>query len=320
MKESALTEAERSEYLSYIYSSSEKLLQLINYLLDWSKLQSGKLKINARRLRIQELVYNCVSSLTGTAVRKNIEIKVEIGSTVKIFGDERLLNIAITNLISNAIKYSEKDSKVYIKVSRFNDSFAEFIVKDEGIGIPEEIKRKMFRIEKMFSTPGTVGERGTGLGLTLSKEIVERHGGDFWFYSEEGNGSEFHITLPVSSNIILIVEPDSDRRKSLVTSLEKESHNLRIISFANPYEAINNMDKIFPSVVITSHEMPLMNGAQFIETIVERKNRAELKIIILTDSVNEELKNIYGKLGDAVFLSKSVTAKKLSEAVHDLVS
>ena len=119
MKEDSLSESERNEYLSYIYDSSEKLLKLINYLLDWSKLQSGKLQIEAERISIQGLVYNSVSSLTGTAVRKDIDIKVDIDNSLNVRGDERLLGIVMTNLLSNAIKYSQSKSNIYVNVDSF---------------------------------------------------------------------------------------------------------------------------------------------------------------------------------------------------------
>ena len=110
MKETSLTETERTEYLSYIYESSEKLLKLINYLLDWSKLQTGKLQLHSERINVQGLVYNCISSLTGTAVRKDIDIKVDIDNSLNVRGDERLLNIVMTNLLSNAIKFTVNGS------------------------------------------------------------------------------------------------------------------------------------------------------------------------------------------------------------------
>jgi len=201
IRESEISISERNEYLSYIHSSSEKLLRFINNLLDWSKLQTGKLKIDPKRIDLQLLVYNCVSSLTAVAVRKKIGIKVDVDSKLRVDGDERLLNIVITNLISNAIKFSTYESKVFIKASQFNDDLAELIVKDEGAGIPDSNKIRMFKIESMFSTQDTNGEKGTGFGLTLSKEIIKRHSGNIWFNSEVGKGSEFHITLPLSHNI-----------------------------------------------------------------------------------------------------------------------
>ena len=319
LKESSISEVEKNEYLTYIYSSSEKLLQLINYLLDWSKLRSGKLKIEQKKINLQSLVYNCVSSLTGSAVRKNIEIKVEADKSLKILGDERLLNIVITNLISNAVKFSKSGSKVLVKAGKFSDDFVELIVTDEGIGIPDSNKIKLFKIENMFSTTGTAGEKGTGFGLALSKEIIEKHGGELWFYSEEEKGSEFHITIPLSPNVILIIETDTDRLNALTSSVKEKFRDYKVITAKNAYEAMSYSDNLLPSAVILCHELHLMNGAHLIETITRDKDDSELKIIVLDDSFTWEIKNTYKKLGKVVFLEKIASENQVIKALQELV-
>jgi len=318
LKESSLTEAERNEYLTHIYSSSEKLLQLINYLLDWSRLRAGKLKVEQQKINLQSLVYNCVSSLTGAAIRKNIEIKVEGDKSLKILGDERLLNIVITNIISNAIKFSKGESKVLVKTGKFNDDFAELIVIDEGIGIPDISKNKLFKIENMLSTTGTAGEKGTGFSLTLSKEIIEKHGAKLWFYSEEGKGSEFHITIPSSPNVILIIETDAEKLNELASFVKKNFNDYKVITAINPYEAINYSDSLQPSIIILSHALPLMNGAQIIETITRGKDHSELKVIVLYDSFAGEIKNIYKKFSKVIFIEKTAAENEVIKALRDL--
>ncbi len=319
MKEDSLSESERNEYLSYIYDSSEKLLKLINYLLDWSKLQSGKLQIEADRISVQGLVYNSVSSLTGTAVRKDIDIKVDIDNSLNVRGDERLLGIVMTNLLSNAIKYSQSKSNIYVNVVPFNENFIEFTVKDDGVGIPDNYKIKMFKIESMFSTEGTKGERGTGFGLTFSKEIIEKHGGELWFYSEEGNGSEFHFTVPSSAESILIVELEPGLRDSIIKILKKEYPEKTIIT-QTANEVIDNAESVSPSVIILSHENPLINGAQLIGTIFKNGQHAGLKIIVIAEEVTGELENIYKEFGEAFLIKKSNAKKLLTEIFQQVIS
>lgn len=184
-------------------------MQLVNYLLDWSRLQTGGIRIEPQRLHAQTLVFNCISSLTGNAIRKNLDIKVFIKDSLYIQADERMLTQVITNIISNAIKFSTEGKTIEVSADTFNESFVEFIVKDEGIGISDSNKIKLFKIEKMFSTEGTKGEKGTGLGLSLVKEIIDKHNGSIWFYTELDKGSEFHFTIPSSPNTILLVENNS---------------------------------------------------------------------------------------------------------------
>lgn len=319
MSEDSLEETERNEYLSYIYESSKKLLQLINYLLDWSKLQTGRLQVDSERINVQGLVYNSVSSLTGMAVRKNIDIKVDLDNSLHILGDERLLNIVITNLLSNAIKFSYSDSSVIVKIASFNSNFIEFVVKDEGVGIPDLDKVKMFKIDSMFSTEGTKGEKGTGFGLTFSKEIVEKHNGELWFYSEEGNGSEFHFTIPASPDTILIVETEVGLRNTFVKMLEQAYPDRKVVAAENAYEAINNIGNILPSVVITSHETPLMNGVQLMETLLKDNVNSEIKIIVLVGDVTAELENAYEKFGGAVLIQRSKAKEQLPNVLNRIV-
>lgn len=319
MKEDSLSESERNEYLSYIYDSSEKLLKLISYLLDWSKLQNGKLQIDSQRIGVQGLVYNSVSSLTGAAVRKDVDIKVDIDSSLTVEGDERLLGIVVTNLLSNAIKYSESNSNVYVKVLPFNENFIEFIVKDEGVGISDKNKIKMFKIENMFSTDGTLGEKGTGFGLTFSKEIIEKHSGELWFYSEEGNGSEFHFTILSSPENILIVKLENSLEEFIIKILKKEYPEKTIIT-QTVNELIDYPGGISPSVIILSHENPLMNGAQLIETLFKKSNNSGLKIIVIVEEITDDLENMYKEIGDAILVKKSSAKKRLSELLLQVIS
>lgn len=147
------------------------------------------------RVQAQGLVFNCISALTGVAMRKNIEIKVNVPDLIFIEADERLMLQVITNLVSNAIKFSEDGKTIRISAERFNSELVEFVISDEGVDL-DNYHQRIFKFEKMFSTRGTRGEKGTGLGLSLVKEIVERHKGQIWFYSKEKIGSEFHFTIP----------------------------------------------------------------------------------------------------------------------------
>ena len=192
-------------------------------------------------------------------------------------------------------------------------------MKDDGVGIPDNYKIKMFKIESMFSTEGTKGERGTGFGLTFSKEIIEKHGGELWFYSEEGNGSEFHFTVPSSPESILIVELEPGLRDSIIKILKKEYPEKTIIT-QTANEVIDNAESMSPSVIILSHENPLINGAQLIGTIFKNGKHAGLKIIVIAEEVTGELENIYKEFGEAFLIKKSNAKKLLTEIFQQVIS
>ena len=319
LNEPNLSEKDKAEYLNFINGSSQNQLQLINYLLDWSRLQTGRMRLESERLHAQTLVFNCISSLTGNAVRKDIDIKILIKDSLYIRVDERLLTLVITNLLSNAIKFSREGQTVEIFADVFNDKFIEFVVKDEGIGISETNKSKLFKIEKMYTTEGTKGERGTGLGLSLVKEIIEKHGGEIWFYSEPGKGSEFHFTVPSFPNTILLIENNKEDRKILEKMIRVNFPNYDVLGVPNGYEALGLVYRYFPSLIITENDMPLMSGIQFVESIRREDRGHKIPIIALAPEITNELKLAYQNFGINTILQKPVAEEVFNEKIQTVL-
>ncbi|MGA7719659.1 MAG: ATP-binding protein [Ignavibacteriaceae bacterium] len=319
INEPNLSYDERLEYLNYINESSQNQLQLVNYLLDWSRLQTGGIRIEPQRLHAQTLVFNCISSLTGNAIRKNLDIKVFIKDSLYIQADERMLTQVITNIISNAIKFSTEGKTIEVSADTFNESFVEFIVKDEGIGISDSNKIKLFKIEKMFSTEGTKGEKGTGLGLSLVKEIIDKHNGSIWFYTELDKGSEFHFTIPSSPNTILLVENNSIEKDLYETVLKNNFPSFHVIGVKNGYEALNHLISQLPSLIITDYELPLMNGTQFIKSVRKEDKGGKIPIIALVPELSEDVRRQYQMLGIDIVLQKPVDNELFSEKIQLLL-
>ncbi len=136
----------------------------------------------------------------------------------------------------------------------------EIIIRDEGVGIQEENQLKLFKIDEKFSTEGTKGEKGIGLGLKLVKEIIEKHNGKIWFYSQPEVGTEFHFIIPEAKQIYLLVEDEPKTRIFDKKYILKEFPDAEIIETENGYEALNVAFKKVPSMAISDHDMPLMNG------------------------------------------------------------
>jgi two-component system sensor histidine kinase/response regulator len=320
INETNLSDKEKAEYLSYINDSSQNQLQLINDLLDWSRLQTDKLKIEQHRVNAQSMVFNCVSSLTGNAIRKNIDIKVNIPGNLHISVDERLLTQVITNMLGNAIKFSHEETTVEISANIYNEKLSELIVKDEGVGISEEGKEKLFKIGKVFSTEGTKGERGTGLGLALAKQIVEKHGGDIWFYSNIGEGSEFHVTLPSSANTILVVKNDKEKKGTYIKFLKERFPLYQVIGAENGYEALGIIISHMPSLIVTDHEIPLMNGLQLIQSIRIEDKSLNIPVIAILKTESDEIKKSYDEYGIKTILDDSSEFDKLDEQLRTILN
>lgn len=317
LNEEDLSKEERDEYLQYIYDASKNQLNMINCLLDWSRLQTGRIKVEPVRLNVKQVITTVIAPLTGDAVRKNIDVKVDIASDLSINADERLIGQAFLHLVSNAIKYTPEGKDVHISASRFKEGFVEIVVRDEGLGISEENQSKLFRIDQKFSLQGTSGEKGSGLGLTLVKEIIDKHNGQVWFYSMVGQGSEFHLTIPEAKNVILLVEDDKSTREYYKLLIEKALNNFEVSFASNGYEALNVYRDILPSIVITDHDMPLMNGIQLVEAIQKKEANKSFPIIVISAKLSDEIAKKYIKLGVDKLLSKPVDQSLLIESIKE---
>lgn len=320
LSEAHLTEAEKTEYLNYINDSSSHQLQLVNYLLDWSNLQTGRMNLVKQRVQVQSLVFNCISALTGIAMRKNIDIKVNIPESLFIEADERLMMQVITNLVSNAIKFSDDAKTIKIFADRFNSELVEFVVKDEGVGIPDNYQQRIFKFEKMFSTRGTRGEKGTGLGLSLVKEIIERHKGQIWFYSKEKSGSEFHFTVPSSDNTILLVENNQKDFSLIEKTIKNNFPAFKFIGTDNGFEAINIVLKHHPSLIISSHNLPLMNGVQLVKSILRGDKRFYAPIIAVIENPDESIFKAYQDVGIKSIITKPIDLKIFNREINSVLN
>ncbi|HEX7356636.1 MAG TPA: PAS domain-containing sensor histidine kinase, partial [Ignavibacteriaceae bacterium] len=202
-----LTEDERKQYVKYIQESSRSMLALVNSLLDWTRLQTGRIKFEPQKIDVSKIVTDSINALSGSAIQKGIEVLSNINHPLYLFVDKSLIIQVFNNLISNAIKFTNRGGLISISNESVTTSrFVKFIVKDSGVGIKADDLSKLFSVDAKFTSEGTAGEKGSGLGLSLVKEIIEKHGGTISVESEYGKGTEFIFTLPIASSNILIVD------------------------------------------------------------------------------------------------------------------
>jgi signal transduction histidine kinase len=191
-------ETENIRELALILNDSAKSgYAILQNLLDWSRSQTGLLKINPETVNLRNMIHENISTLQLAATNKEILILNEVKEDFFVFTDKNMINTILRNLLSNAVKYTYKSGKVVISTTRTADEVI-VSVRDTGIGIPEDNIKKLFSIETKFSMPGTGNEQGTGLGLKLSKEFVEKLGGRIWVESTEKRGSEFKFSIPIT--------------------------------------------------------------------------------------------------------------------------
>lgn len=183
------------KYAGIILDSSRQAMDLLLNLLEWSRSQIGGIRFNPAKVEINGLIRDVVMLLTNVARQKSITISNELHRIVTVVADATMISTILRNLISNAIKFTNPGGEIVINVKQ-KASELEFTVSDNGVGIKKESIGKLFRIDEPISTQGTKDEKGTGLGLILCKEFVEKHGGKIWVESTAGKGSTFYFTIP----------------------------------------------------------------------------------------------------------------------------
>ncbi|MBI1936560.1 MAG: tetratricopeptide repeat-containing sensor histidine kinase [Ignavibacteriales bacterium] len=191
-----LSDSEKLSCIDDISRSAKQNFQLLENLLMWAQSQSGKLEFNPKKLDVKKIIENSADLLFHLAKNKSVALEIECGDVQEITADEQMMKTVFRNLISNGIKFSNPNGKVVISANKENDKIR-FSVKDSGVGINDETKQKLFTKNRVASTTGTQGERGTGLGLVLCKDFIEMHGGKIHVESQPGEGSEFIFTLAV---------------------------------------------------------------------------------------------------------------------------
>ncbi|MBP8791934.1 MAG: transporter substrate-binding domain-containing protein [Lutibacter sp.] len=190
------TDIEKAKsFATMINTSAKNTLVLLDNLLNWSKSQSGKIKFEQVSLNLKPIIIEIFDILKSTADIKYITLNYDNSIEVDVYADENMLKTIVRNLISNAIKFTNTNGSVVVYAVQ-NENFIEITVSDNGIGLDEETLGKLFKIENNVTSKGTANEKGSGLGLILCEEFVDKLGGRIWIESELGKGSNFKFTIP----------------------------------------------------------------------------------------------------------------------------
>jgi signal transduction histidine kinase len=193
-----LNPEQTKEYISMVHTSAENAYKLLENLLEWSRAQTGGIDFKPKELLLKPLAFETESLCESLASAKDILIHIEISDDAMVYADPNMLNTILRNLITNAIKFTHKGGMITISSVGQNNATT-IKVTDTGVGMDEITKNKLFKIHEKVTAPGTEKESGTGLGLLLCKEFVEKHGGTIWVESEVGKGSSFIFTIPAES-------------------------------------------------------------------------------------------------------------------------
>jgi len=194
------------KYAQIICDSSQRAMNLLRNLIQWSQSQTGRMNFNPAEFELENSMDEVIQLFADIALQKSITLTKDLPSQVVVFGDKEMICTVIRNLVSNAIKFTNPGGTINLsaKVDQYEIQIS---VSDTGTGISNPILEKIFHIDSNRSTPDTNGEKGTGLGLILCNEFIEKHGGKIGVESKPGKGSKFHFTLP-SRKVDLEIKAD----------------------------------------------------------------------------------------------------------------
>lgn len=196
------TKDQLKETLQRLYASSKTVYALLTNLLEWSQLERGLLIPEPRTFSAADMILRNVSLFASQAQSKHIQMQHQISNEMAVYADFKMIDTVIRNLLSNALKFTDSGGVIEITAQTQADNVVELTIADTGIGMSQEMLSKLFRIDQKTLRPGTAGEKGTGLGLILCKEFVEKNQGSLQVESVEGQGTIFRLTLPMCPQTI----------------------------------------------------------------------------------------------------------------------
>ena len=317
--ETTLNEQQRA-YTETIATCGETLLGVINDILDFSKIESGGMELEEEDFDLQSSIEHILDIFGARAARSGIELLNQVERDVPAFirGDDLRLRQILTNLVGNAMKFTEQ-GEIFIhvlveEIASNGELTLGFEVRDTGIGIPAEKQERLFKAFSQVDSSTTRKYGGTGLGLAISQQLVKLMGGTIRVESEPGKGSTFYFNIRTRAGVnkqlpihidglaghagkkVLIVDDNHTNRTILRTQLEY--WNLQPVLAASGVEALNILDTDHRfDLILTDMQMPFMDGIRLAQNVRER--HAHIPIILLS-SVGDEYKKNYNQLFSAV--------------------
>jgi PAS domain S-box-containing protein len=283
-------------------TNTERLIRLINDILDLEKMDAGKLELKLAPLECAELVEATLAGVRGMADAAGVPLRSDVEGAPRVKGDRDRLIQVLTNLVSNAVKFSPRGAPVTVRVLEEAAGRVRFSVVDQGPGIPPEQRGRLFGRFQQLDGSDTRSKGGTGLGLAISQGIVDQHGGRIDVESEEGRGSTFTFTLevekPVASEAPASVPKDESRYNVLVATADGElsallrgllSHEgYRVVRAATLTEAAEAMDESLPDALVVDTQMPDGQALDWVRRLREQPRTRELPVLALSGRSAEE--------------------------------
>ena len=326
----------QDEYLRDIWSSGKHLLELLNDILDLSKIEAGQMVLSRSEFVVRESLEYCLSLVRERALKQRIVLSLEVDPEVGLLDADRLrFRQVVLNLLSNAVKFTPDGGRVDVRAAIQGQDLV-VTVADTGVGVAAEDRQRIFDSFQQGARPSGQAE-GTGLGLTLSKRIVELHGGRIWVESEVGNGSTFGFALPAGSEEPMLtsvprggldsgltMEPatgpgptvvvvEDDRRSFDLLRVHLEAAGVRVVGARDGEEGLDTVRRLSPAGVILDILLPGIDGWEVLAQLKADPRTAPIPVIVV--SMLDERGHGFA-LGAAEYLVKPVGKEQLLAAVY----
>jgi PAS domain S-box-containing protein len=330
-------DSEQRDFVQTVRTSGDALLSIINNILDFSKIEAGEMVLEQYPFDLGDCVESALDLVGAAASQKHLDLAYWLAedTPAAIVSDLTRLRQVLMNLLSNAVKFTA-DGEVVIQVSRLADSDDQlhFVVRDTGIGIPDDRIERLFKSFSQVDTSTTRKYGGTGLGLAISKKLVEHMGGQMWVESQEGVGTQFHFTItalaagpehqrvreapqPVlRGSRLLIVDDNATNRKIMVH--QAYSWEMRPTAVESGQAALDLLDAGHPfDLAILDMQMPEMDGIQLAQRIRATERSTALPLIMLTSiGIQPELPP---DVSFAAYLNKPIKPSRLMDVLAEVL-
>jgi signal transduction histidine kinase/DNA-binding response OmpR family regulator len=304
-QEGDLDEETERTYLERIHDSGRHLLELINDILDLSKIEAGRMELHAETFDVRELVQHVLSTVQPLADRKRIHISAATGEAGQIYADPGKLKQILYNLLSNAIKFTPEEGAVAVEAQR-EPGELHLVVSDTGIGIAPEDQERIFVEFLQVDSGVNRKHEGTGLGLALTKRFVEMHDGRLWIESEPGAGSRFHIAIPLfqapaepaprpvtpaaaaaDGPLVLVVEDNPSAAHLMTIHLARGGYQARVVGDGR--EALALAREVRPAAITLDVMLPGLDGWEVLRELKADPETRDIPVIVASIVDNQPL-------------------------------
>lgn len=328
------------DYLDTIHKSGAHLLEIINDILDFSRIESGRTVLEVAEFSLSSLAHQSVETFREQAVGSNIDLSIDLKVAEEhdqLTADPRRLRQILNNLLSNALKFTPDGGKVKLRV-RIEQQMVVFQVEDTGIGIPESQQKLLFEKFQQLEASRQRQYSGTGLGLALTKQLVELHGGSISFTSKVGTGSIFTVRIPFQRHSLSAIPrfaiadtfPDPVLGRIVLVEDQEESASIicdmltaadyQVIWVVDGSQVVDQVELLQPVAVIVNMQLAGANGFHIVESLRQYVATSGVKILALTAPNQSNAADLALTAGADVAIAKPIEPSLLMHKINDLMS